>query len=87
MSIRIDPRAGKNINGKNAVGGQDAEKIGVEMSFTVSQNNTFIPHKKGTFKPDFANVPQFDIKAGDINNFGQMVAYGDLLGLMGRPGA
>lgn len=86
-SILITTRAGKRIDGKGKVGGTDDTKVGVEMHYKTEKNKTFTPFKSGTYCLYNADAPQLGVKKGHINNFEQMVEWGDGLGLLGKGGA
>jgi recombination protein RecA len=86
-SIILSFRQGKAIDGKNNVGGKDDEKIGAEFFFRTEKNKTFAPYKKGAFKMYNTDVPALGIRKGEINNFEQMVAYAETLGLLAKSGA
>lgn len=89
-SILITMRAGKALDSKGNVRDQfkkGEEKFGREIHWHVKKNKTAVPDKKGTFKFFYAATPEAPYRAGEVNNFEQIVDYGVALGVIEKSGA
>lgn len=67
--------------------GPNDEKVGREINWHVRKNKVGIPEKRGVFSFFYSNAPEAGYSAGSVNNFEQIVLYGETLGVIGKGGA